>query len=177
MIVRPLSMREKRIFFVCLAVVAFYVVYYFGYQKIREEIKAQQVSILQSENDLRKYAHTVRSEKTIEQRLKAYTTLLAQEGSDEREMTKVLSDIEAIADKVNIKIINMEPQRIKRVDFYNYFSVDVQAEGSLKKVCEFLYALESTTNYFYVDEVRIDKYAARADTLKCQLVVSRILIF
>jgi Tfp pilus assembly protein PilO len=177
MIVRPLSTREKRIFFVCLAVIAFYVVYYFGYQGIKEEIKAQQASILQSEKDLRRYAHTVRSEKTIEQRLKSYENLLKQKESDEQEMTKVLSDIEAVADKVSIKIINMEPQKIKRVDFYNYFSVDVQAEGPLKKVCEFLYALESTTNYFYVDELRIEKYAARADTLKCQLVVSRILIF
>ena len=174
---RPLSTREKKIFAVCLLVVAFYVIYYFGYQRVRDEIRSQQGNILQSRKDLKKYAYAAREEKAVEQKLKSYMAVLKQKGSDEQEMTKVLSDIEVVAENAGIKIINMEPGKIKRINFYNYFPVDVQTEGSLKKVCEFLYALESKANHFYVDEVRIEKYAARADTLKCQLVVSRLLIF
>lgn len=174
---RPLSTREKRIFFACVTVVLFYLAYYFGYQKIKEEISAQKGYIVQSEKDLKKYAHAVRGEKSIDQKLREYTKLLKQKSSDEAEMTKVLSDIEAVAEKVNIKIINMEPEKIKKIDFYNYFSIDVQAEGPLKKICEFLYALENKTNRFHVDEMRIEKYSMRADALKCQLVVSRFLIY
>lgn len=174
---RPLSAREKMILVVCLLVVAFYIIYYFGYQWVKEEMRSQQGNILQGQKDLKKYAYAVREEKIVEQKLKNYMAVLKQSGSDEQEMTKVLSDIEAVAENAGIKIINMEPGKIKRINFYNYFPVDVQTEGSLKKICEFLYALESKANHFYVDEVRIEKYAARADNLKCQLVVSRLLIF
>lgn len=174
---RPLSAREKKIFVVCLLVIAFYIIYYLGYQWVKDEIRSQQGNIFQSQKDLKKYAYAIREEKVVEQRLKSYMVALKQKGSDEQEMTKVLSDIEAVAENTGIKIINMEPGKIKRINFYNYFPVDVQTEGSLKKICEFLYALESKANHFYVDEIRIEKYAARADTLKCQLVVSRLLIF
>lgn len=173
---RSLSAREKKILIVCLAMVAFYLIYSFGYQKIKEVMRGQESAFLRNEKSLRKYAHVLRSERAIEQKLAGYIKALKQNGSDEQEMTRVLSDIEAVADKVSIRIINMAPEKIKKSDFYNYFSVDVQLEGPLKKICEFLYALESKANYFHVDEMRIEKYSARADTLKCRLVVSRFLI-
>lgn len=173
---RSLTSREKKIFFLCLIVIGFYIVYSFGYQKIKEGITAQQEVFLENEKTLRRYAQIVRSEKTIEQKFAHYAKILEQKGSDEQEMTRVLSDIEETANKVDIRISNMEPGKIKKGDFYNYFSVDIQAEGPLKKICELLYVLEGKPNYFYVDEIRIEKYAARADTLKCRLVVSRLLI-
>ncbi|MCX5681511.1 MAG: GspMb/PilO family protein [Candidatus Omnitrophica bacterium] len=173
---RPLSAREKTIFVACLGVVTFYLAYHFGYQNLQDETSSQKEQILRSSKDLKTYTKIVRGEKTIEAKLKEYTNILKQKGSDEAEMTKVLSDIEAVAGKVNIKIINMEPEKIKKGDLSNYFSIDVQTEGPMKKICEFLYALESKPNRFRIDEIRIEKYAMRADSLKCQLVVSRFLI-
>jgi len=176
MSVRPFSNREKIIFILCLFMLGFYAIYYFGYQQMKEEIASQQARILQSEKDLRKYNQILRGENTIQEKLKGYKESFKQRSSDEGEMTKILSDIETAAQRIPIKIINMEPERIKRQDFYNYFSVNVQAQSSLKKICEFLYALEAKPYFFHVDEMRIEKYSIQSDDLKCQFVISRFLI-
>jgi len=173
---RPFSNREKIIFIICLLMVGLYIAYYFGYKQMKEEILLQQTRILQSEKDFEKYGRVLSGEKAIREKLSSYKEFFKQRSSDEGEMTRILSDIETAAQKASIKIINMEPERIKKQDFYNYFSVNVQAQSSLKKICEFLYELEAKPYLFYIDELKIEKYSIQANELKCQLVVSRFLI-
>jgi Tfp pilus assembly protein PilO len=175
MVFRPFSSREKSIFIVCLTVVGFYLLYHFGYQQIKEDIVAQQGLIVKSQKDLRKYNQTLRGEEVIRQKLKHYEDLFKQQSSDEGEMTRILSDIEAIAQKGSIKIVNMQPGRIKKQDFYNYFSVNVQAQSSLKNIVAFLYDLEAPPHLFHIDEMRIEKHSLQAEDLKCQFVISRFL--
>jgi len=173
---RPFSNREKMIFILCLLMLGAYAIYYLGYKHMKEEIALQQKRILQSERDLKKYNQILQSESAVQEKLNHYKESFKQQSSDEGEMTKILSDIEAVAQKVSIKIINMEPERIKKQDFYNYFSVNVQGQGSLKKICEFLYALEAKPYLFHIDEMRIEKYSVQAGDLKCQFTISRFLI-
>jgi len=173
---RAFSSREKMIFVVCVVVVLIYGGYRFGYQALQESTATRQQRVLQAEKELRQYKDVVREQSLVSRKLLAYKEMFAQKGSDEQEMTKMLSEVEAAAQNINMKIINMEPERIKKGDFYNYFSINVQAQGSLKKIFEFLYALESQTYRFRIDEMRLEKYSLRADELKCQFVVSRFLI-
>ena len=176
MVSHHFSSREKAIFIVCLLVVSFYVTYSFGYKQMKEELLVQQARIIQSEKDLKKYSHVLRGEEALGKKLESYKEFFKQRSSDEGEMTKILSDVEAAAQKVSIKIINMEPERTKKQDFYHYFSVHVQMQSSLKKICEFLYQLEAKPYFFHIDEMRIEKYSIQANDLKCQLVISRFLI-
>lgn len=173
---RTFSEREKGIFVICMIVILIYGGYRFGYQAVKESSATRQQRIAKAEKDLRQYKGVVRQENIVSRKLDAYRKMFAQKGSDEQEMTKMLSEVEAAAQTINMKIINMEPERIKKIDPFNYFSVNIQAQGSLKKIFEFLYSLESQAYRFRVDELRLEKYSLRADELKCQLVVSRFLI-
>jgi Tfp pilus assembly protein PilO len=176
MVVRPFSTREKIIFAACVILVGFYLIYYFGYGQLQKEIADQQERILKNEKELRKFSQVLRGEQAVEKKLNKYQELFKQRSSDEGEMTKILSDVEAAAQMCSMKIINMQPERIKKQDFYNYFSVNVQSQGSLKKICEFLYKLEASPYFFHIDEVRIEKYSIQAGDLKCQFLVSRFLV-
>ena len=176
MSIRPFSAREKNILILCLLVVGFYLVYHFGYQQIKDDTAVQQKLILEKKKEIRRYGSVLRGGNVISQKIKNYEELFKQQSSDEGEMTRMLSDIEAVAQKGAIKIVNMEPGRIKGQDFYNYFSVNVQTQSSLRKICAFLYDLEAKPYLFHIDEMRIEKYSIQAEDLKCQLVVSRFLI-
>ncbi len=173
---RSFSNREKSIFVLCVIIVGFYLVYYFGYQQMKGDLVAQQELILEGKKDLRKYSRILREEEPIRQKLKSYEDLFKQQSSDEGERTRILSDIEAVAQKASIKITNMEPGRMKKQDFYNYFSVSVQTQSSLKKICAFLYALEDKPYLFHIDEMRLEKYSIQAEELKCQFTISRSLL-
>lgn len=173
---RTFSAREKGIFVICVIVVSIYGGYRFGYQALKESSATREQLIAKAEKDLRQYKGVVRQEGVVSRKLNAYRTMFVQKGSDEQEMTRMLSEVEAAAQNINMKIINMEPERSKKADLFNYFSVNVQAQGSLKKIFEFLYSLESQAYRFRIDEFRLEKYSLRADELKCQLVVSRFFI-
>lgn len=173
---RAFSSREKNIFIACLVVLFTYGGYRFGYQAFQENTAVYQQRIAQAEKELRQYKGIARQEKDVQRKIAAYKDAFQQKSSDEQEMTKMLSEVEAAAQNTSMKIINMEPSRTRKGDFYNYFSINVQAQGSLKKIMEFLYALESQAYRFRVDEMRLEKYSLRADELKCQFVVSRFFI-
>lgn len=170
------SHREKMIGILCLAVLGLYAAYGLGYKELKNRMFAQEEDIVQSEKELRDYRQVLRSEQAVTQKLEQYKELFTQRSSDEGEMTRILSEVDAAAQKKTVKIINMEPERIKSQDFYNYFSVNVQAQGSLKNICEFLYLLETKPYFFRIDEMRIEKYSIQAENLKIQLLVSRFLL-
>ena len=88
----------------------------------------------------------------------------------------MLSDIEKVNEKIDIRISDKKPQKVKTVDLYNQFSVSLTLEGKLEDVAHFVYDLQNKPYLLRVDELRIDKKSIRTSALRCRLVLSRILI-
>ena len=104
MFARRLSQREKQIFVFCLFVICVYLVYQFVFIPTRQEEALWQTRIISARRQIRDDHQTLEQESEIQARYDRYMQSLKQAGPDTQEMTSLLSEIESVAQKLDLKI-------------------------------------------------------------------------
>ncbi len=173
---RPLSKRESKIFIFCIFMIFIYVSYQFVYKPIEKKSKVLEGKIFKTQRRLKKNTKVLQRESVVQKKHKKYIVRFKQSLSNQEEMNRIFSEVEKVARESNVKIIDMKPNKIKEIDFYKVFSVNIQTQGSMDLISKFLYVLESDPYYFRIDEMNLEKRSTRTSYIKCRIVVSRLLI-
>ncbi len=137
--------------------------------EVQEEIRA-------GERQLQKTIRTIHKGKFSEQEYQTITEHFKQTASDEQEMSSMLSQIEAIARGINIRIVDMKPRRPRTNDLYNQFFINLEIDGELVSITEFIHYLQNPPYFYHIDELRLNKVSPQVAGLKCQVTFSKILI-
>ncbi|MDP2939559.1 MAG: type II secretion system protein GspM [Candidatus Omnitrophota bacterium] len=170
------SQRERNILIIIVILLFIFVCYYFLFQPLTEKLSALNKEIETKELKLKKSQKILSQELSVEGEFEKYDKYLKQNSSDEQEMAALLSEIEAVAHQINIKLNDMKPRKTKRIDFYNSFAVEIEAEGKLQEITKFIYTLQSPPHLLKAEKVRLEKTTSGSQTLKSYLLVTKILI-
>ena len=174
MVLRALTAREKIILSIC----ALLILSYFGVNFIFEPLKAKieelsnQIGI--TELKLKKSNKIIDYQESVEDNFKKYADLIKQKANDEQEMSALLSEIESITKEIKISISDMKPSRVRAVDFYKKFSVELEAEGLLEDLTKFIHTLQSQPHFLKIERMRLERRSMRTNTLKSSILISRI---
>jgi len=171
-----LSSREQGIMAVCFSVIFAFGLYRGVYIPIKDTRESLQQQIQLTQRRLLKTSRIISKSRNMEQ---AYVKILEnfrQGASDEKVMSSILSQIESVAGELNIRIGDMKPKKVKKIDFYNNFSVSISMEADLRNIVAFIHKLEHAPHMFHVDELRLDKDNPRVSVLRCRLDLSKVLI-
>ena len=101
---------------------------------------------------------------------------MKQGDTDEQEMSALLSEVESITGDIDIHISDMKPLKVKSIDFYKKFSVELEAEGLLDNLTKFIHTLQSQPHLLKVERIRLERRSMRTEKLKGFLLITRIRI-
>ena len=135
-----------------------------------------EVEIENSKQRFQKQLKLIEKSKKLEKESEEYLESFRQTVSDGQAMSSILAEIEATASENGMKVSDVKPKRVKKVDFYNQFSVSLSINGQLKDIARFLYALQNLPHLFNVDEFVLEKNVPSAPVMDCRVVLSRIFI-
>ncbi len=106
-----------------------------------------------------------------------YLKRFRQSKSNEQVMSSILAEIEEVAGGLNLRISNLKPNKVKKGEFYNRFSVSLSMESDFLGIMNFLYILQNEPHVFHVEEVHFEKAPAmNTTTLRIQIVLGKIFI-
>ena len=176
MTARGLSKREGGILAVCLTLIVIYGGYNLFYKPLIENFSDSDDKIKVAEKRLHNNLKIIRKEKSVNEEYEKYALNFKQKASDEQAMTSILSEIESMANQVSLRISDMQPKRVRKIDFYNNFSVTLTVEGEMPVIIKFLYTLQNPPHLFKVDEIYLEKSAVKSGEVKCRLILSKVLI-
>jgi len=171
-----LSNREQSIFIICLATVFVYVVYVVFYKPLKEKVADLTAQTELAERQLEKHIRIIRKGKAYQPRFERYMAKYKQTTSDNEVMSSILSQIEQESGKFDIRISQLKPQRVKKENFYNNFSVSVTLEGALAEVIKLLYNLQHEPYLFKIEDARFDQHYQKPTNVQCQLILTKILL-
>lgn len=170
---RPLSKRERQILFCCLIVLGIYCFFNMIWKplvRLGEELKQKRGT---DETVLEKELKVIAKGKEIVPEYNRYLNSFGQKRSDEEQMSYVISAIESLSNQNNVRVSEMKPRKVRKVDFYNIFSVSLTMEGSLQEIIQFVYVLQNPPHYFQIEAIRIEKKSMQDTMLQSQLLLSR----
>lgn len=173
---RTLSKREKGILAAVIILLIGVLAIKGGYLPLKDYQDSLQEQIARAEGQLHRYYRVIQKGKIYEQRYGQWLKQFEKTDSDEKMMSKMIAEIESVAEQLNISLSDMKPQRVRHEDLTDVFSVSLILDGQFVMIMEFLHMLQGAPHLFLVEEMRIEKKSFNSSDLRCYLVLNRLLV-
>lgn len=96
--------------------------------------------------------------------------------SDEEEIAAILAEIEGLARRSDVTLVDIKPQTPKQTDYYKEYIIDVDAEGDMEHVIMFMHNLNGSSQLLRMPKVRLTLRERESQVVKASISISRILI-
>lgn len=171
---KTLTRREKLIFLICCFVIGVFVLYNVGWRTVRQSIDGLEARVAAATAKLQKTYQTLSDGENYQRRYEGYQQSLAQDGTDEAVVSRLLSEIEQVSAQTGLKVSDLKPLRVRDEKYYRTFSVSITVDGSLVTTLAFIDALQQEPHRFDVTDLRMDQAQRRGEDIKTRVVVGRI---
>ncbi|MCK9594628.1 MAG: type 4a pilus biogenesis protein PilO [Candidatus Omnitrophica bacterium] len=105
-----------------------------------------------------------------------YRSFFTKEGSAEEEMSSLMKEVETLANKSTVYLLDMKPGTVKQSATSKEYTVTLNCEGELRRLIEFIYAIETSKKLLKTEKMQISVKSKESDTLKCSLLISKIIL-
>ena len=143
---------------------------------VNARINGLNAEIKASEARLSRYLRSMNRKDDVLKEYQKYAKYVKKGGSDEEETAKILGEIETLARKSNLTLADMKPRVPHTIGFYKEYTVEIEVEGGMDSIMNFLYHLNSSTQLLRVERVRLYPKKKGLSVIKGSILVTKILI-
>lgn len=105
-----------------------------------------------------------------------FANFAKQRFSEEEETASFLDEIEEIAKKSQVLLVDLRPYSAERVDFYIDYKIELEAESDMNQLITFIYNLQNSENILRVQKFHISPKADNPSILRTHLTIIKVLI-
>ncbi len=171
---RKLNRRETAILIVCVGLLSVFAARQLVILPMLHSGGTIDDQIRLSQGNLAKARSTLLLKRQVEEHYERLAEVIGFGGSDAQEMSSVVSKVQAVANQTNVHIANIQPQRTAQQDKVSFFPVDLEISGQWKNIAQFLHTLQSPPNYYFINDLTLEKGADPSGMLSGRVTVSRV---
>ncbi len=171
-----LSKRERMILYASVIIVVLGSMDRLVYQPIMNLFIEVDQEIISQENQLRKNMRFLAARETISNRYSAYAAYAVTTGSDEEEVAGLLNEVEGVARKSGLALLNMKPNPAFTTEFGKQYPVEVEVETQMKELIKFIHGLQSSKYILRVQKLRLVPKGKSKAEVKGYLLINRTVI-
>ena len=142
--------------------------------KVRFNALNQQIRI--GEKQLGSDIRNLNQKESISEEYGKYFPYIQRSGSDEEEVAKILGEIESLARKSSVYLVDMKPRKPREVDFYKEYTVEIEAQGYMESLMNFIYQLNTSSLLLRVETLRITQTKSGSKTLTASMLITKALV-
>ena len=172
--IKKFTSREKVIFFITFGMVVLFIAYvwvikpiYEGAVDVDDRLRLDRVELIK--------AHEMLDQKDqITARYQNLVGIIGGADSEEAQMPTIISKIETAARENNVHIANIQPQKSPIQKDLKFLGVEVEIDGQWLDIAQFLNSLQLSPNFYFINELNLEKYSDTANSLRGRIVISRM---
>lgn len=172
-----LSKREKILFYCAAFLVSLILFDHLLISPIFSKIRALQREIQERESAIKKNLHIVAHKDRILAEVAKYSSFFSTTSlADEEELTSLLKELETLANKSSVYLIDMKPGSFKEAGLPRRCLVNLNCEAQMEQLIDFIYAIESSSKILVIEKYQISPKSGESSVARCSMVISRLLI-
>ncbi|MDD5428270.1 MAG: type 4a pilus biogenesis protein PilO [Candidatus Omnitrophica bacterium] len=140
-----------------------------GFRKINSEIKL-------SERQLAQSIVNVNNKEAIAKEYQKYLPYVKLDYTEGEETAKLLEAVESMGRSAGISITNVKPQPPKDSEIYRYYMIEIEAEGKMDALMNFLYLLGSSKELFRASRIQITAKDKEASIAKASILITKVVV-
>jgi hypothetical protein len=87
-----------------------------------------------------------------------------------------LKEIEVLADKNSVYLIDMKPAGLKDLGTSRKYSITLNCEAQMEQVISFLYSIENSPSLFLIEKYQISPKSKETSVAKCNITITKVVI-
>ena len=171
-----LSKRERMIFYAAVIIVFLSSVDRLVYQPILNLFNELDQEIISQKNQLRKNMKYLAAHETILNAYSAYAAYAVATGGVEEEVASLLNEIEGIARKSGLSLVNMKPKTVTDTEIGKQYPVEVEFETKMAQLITFIHGLHSSKYILAVEKMRLTPKGKSTAQVKGYLLINKTVI-
>lgn len=171
-----LSKRGKVIVYITAIVIFIGLVDRLVYYPIVNRFKELDQEILLQEKQLRINLRNLAARETVLKAYSAYNGYALAAGSDEEEVASLLNEIEGLARKTGLSLVNVKPKPLTKKEFWKQYPVEIEVETEWAPLLKFIHGLYSSKYLLRIKHLRLMPTGRRTTRVKGYLIVNKSVI-
>jgi Tfp pilus assembly protein PilO len=170
------SKKEKMIFYAACFIVILAVFDRFIFDSISSRIGAIEDEIRASELLLRKDLRITAQQERILKLQSDFSNYSVQAKSQEEEISGILREIETLATKSSVALIEVKPSGATDEKISKKYSITLTCEGNITQLANFFYAVENSTVLFTIDTYSLTSRDKERGIIRCSMTISKVVV-
>ncbi len=105
-----------------------------------------------------------------------YASYLGGHNTDNEEFTIILKEVEVLANKAGINLVDMKPGGVKESGSSKKYQITLNCEGLMEKIVEFMYNIETAKKLFTVEKCELTPKSKDTAIAKCSMTISSLIL-
>lgn len=171
-----MSKREKIVFYATVFFVTLTLLDRLVINPISSKMQSLDKEIALRESEIKKSTHILAQKDRISVETAKYTPYTGSDKTEEEEVTSLLKEIESIADKSLVYLIDMKPAGVKEVSGAKKYLVNLNCEAQMEQITVFMYAIESSSKLLVIEKYQIGPKSKDSSIGRCSIIISKLVI-
>lgn len=139
------------------------------FKKINSEIKVNERQLAQGLLNLNRKDDIIKE-------YQKYLPYIKSKYSEGEEVAKLLEEIEGASRDVGISIADVKPRPPKQVNTYRYYYIEMEVEGGMGTLINFLHQLGSSQQLYRVNKIYISARDRGSSTVKASILLTKVVV-
>jgi Tfp pilus assembly protein PilO len=105
-----------------------------------------------------------------------YTPFLNSLKYAEEDMTSILKEIEKLANKSSVYLIDLKPAGIKESTTSKKYLVSLECETQMEQLTDFMYNIENSNRLLRIEKYQISPKSKESSIARCSITISKIVM-
>jgi len=171
-----LSKREKLVFYCAVFFISLTILDRLIISPISDRIKSLDNEIEEKESAIRKNLRILAHKDKILADKAKYRSFIEDLKSEEEEMTSILKEIEVLADKSSIYLIDLKPGGVNESGSSKRYIVNLNCEAQMEQLVNFMYNIENSNKLLMIEQYQAAPKSKESSVAKCRLTISKMVI-
>lgn len=171
-----LSKREKIIFYAAISFVSLTLLDRLIISPIYSKIKSLNEEIRERESSIKKNLHILAQKDRISFEIAKYTSFLNNAKSEEEEITSALKEIEGLANKAGVYLVDMKPVGLKPAGASKEYLINLNCEAQMEQLIDFMYNIENSNKLLTIEKYQISPKSKESSVVRCSMSIAKIVM-
>jgi len=168
-----LSKRQRTLLYVTVGIVALALVERFVGAPLGGRLYELDQEIELKENQLQRNLKTLAGRQAVLDAYAPYAAYVSTTGSEEETIGGLLKEIEELARKSGLALLNVRPKPATTIDAGKRYPVEVELETDMGPLIRFIHGLHGSKYPLRVNQLRLDTKGGRSSQVKVYLLINK----
>ncbi|MFH1478834.1 MAG: hypothetical protein ABIG92_03555 [Candidatus Omnitrophota bacterium] len=171
-----LSKREKSILYTTALVLSILLIDRLVIDPIYSKIKELNKEIEEKRTGIKKSLHVLAHKDRIMRESAKYKDFFKKSESIEEETTLILKEIEILANRSSVYIVDMKPSGLNDVGSSKRYFIRLNCEAQMSQLVDFMYNIENSEKLLSIEKYQVNPKSRESSIAVCNMSIYKILM-